>query len=142
MANEFDHVLAQQELAAMKARATRGDSTASLEVAAHYLAENNLRDGDFWMRQSSEQGNCEAHWHYAELLLRAVGDRVKAAHILDKLLDSKCRKFVGDYKESVARLKRSIGSADANNSRSSGGYPKAGSDTPDLKIGLGQEEKP
>lgn len=114
LANEFDHVLAQHELASMKARATNGDSTASLEVAAHYLAENNLRDGDFWMRLSSEQGNCEAHWHYAESLLHTAKDPVEAAHILDKLLDSRCRKFVDENKESVARLKRSIGSADAN----------------------------
>ena len=113
VATEFDHVIAGQELAAMKAKATRGDSTASLKVAAHYLGENNFRDGGFWMRLSSEQGNCEAHWHYAESLLHAAGDRVEAAHILDKLLDSRCRKYVDENKESIARLERSIGSAEA-----------------------------
>ena len=109
----FDHVLMEGELSSMKHRAVTGDGEASLRVANHYYSENKLEDGDFWVRLSSEQGNCEGRLRYAEALAHVYKKFAEGKRVLSMdMSDKRCRKFVADNQEYIAKIMRYISEGD------------------------------
>lgn len=51
----------EDQLLLMKKNALKGDSSDALKISNYYfMYKNDVEDGKFWLRISSENGNCEA----------------------------------------------------------------------------------
>lgn len=64
--------------------AVRGDSQAAFELWLHHaLVEDNIQEGEFWLRLAAEQGNCHAVIEFAKFSYRYRNDAQAAVRWLE-----------------------------------------------------------
>ncbi len=79
------------ELAKLKKEAISGDSSASMLLSRYYSVDmDDMDEGGFWLRLSSEQGGCLAHLEYSKYIFYKTGDVEKSKIILGRIDSASC----------------------------------------------------
>lgn len=79
------------ELTKIRKEAVSGDSSASMLLSRYYSVDmNDMDEGSFWLRLSSEQGACLAHFEYSKYIFYKTGDVERSRLILGRIDSVSC----------------------------------------------------